>query len=85
MKKNKFNKEAGIFCVAIVLCAIGVMGVSALNQPSKFYKTIYDGCKNNPTLSIADCRCLAKCVEKSYKKQMFFDIDETEMCFYKCL
>ena len=85
MKNNKFNKKAGIFCAGIVLCAISVFVVGALNQPSEMYKTIYNACKSHPTLSIADCRCQAKCVEKSYKKQMFFDIDEAEMCFYKCL
>lgn len=85
MKNNKFDKEAAIFCVGIVLCAIGVMGVGALNQQSEMYKTLYNGCQNDPTLSTADCRCLAKCMEKNYKKQMSFNTDESEMCFYKCL
>lgn len=85
MKNNKFDKDAGIFCVGIVLCAISVFAVGTLNQQSEMYKNLYNGCKNDPTLSTADCRCLAKCMEKNYKKQMFFNTDESEMCFYKCL
>ena len=83
MKNNKFDKEAGIVCVGIVLCAISVFAVGTLNQQSEMYKTVYDSCKNGT--EIAECKCLARCIAKNHGKSMFMQTDSDETCLDKCL
>ena len=83
MKNNKFDKDAGIFCVGIVLCAIGGLLIAALNYSRQTYKTVYDACKNGT--EIAECKCLARCIAKNHGKSMLMRTDSDETCLDKCL